>query len=378
MALVPRFTAVAAILWSASFCAACQGCGENHDAPKLDQPTGDIQKQYTAIADTLKRTKGLQGAIDPWVPNDQSAIEIDESGRLHVLRVSLTSANENAGQPVAIEYGILETGVEPVWRRIVQMHEAESPTLLLDRRQTIAAIQGATSADFAFSALIWFPIALAEKAKLRICIPRVAANVRLASDPDGRILALTHQDRDPLVFPKSSGLRILICANGGIQSLVDPISGTAHPKTLPEDYAIHSDAQGMIHVVYKGVRAEAENSGPQLWHLVLDSSGALKSARALGPGTRSTRLLKIIIAPDKQLYVVELHSPPSDMSAFSQNMVQRIFRLDAQANESGALATYFVDPWLQVHVVWFENNEPRYFGPRDFGTAKDSKNNPKN
>jgi len=373
MAHVHRFTAVAAILWSASFCAACQGCKtekQQAPTPDLDKPTADIQTKYTAIADTLKRTKGLwrpKGPIDPWVPSDQPAIEIDEIGRLHVLR---TSVNENSRQPVAVEYGILEAGVEPVWRRIAQFYEAGSPTLLRDRNRTIAAIEGATSTDFAFEALIWFPIAPAEEAKLRVCIPRVAANVRLASDPDGRILALTQQDRDPLALPKYSGLRIQLCANDRFQSLVDPISGTAHPKTLPEDYAIHSDTQGMIHVVYKGVRTEAENLGPQLWHLTLDSNGALKSARALAPGTRSTRLLKIITAPDKQLYVVELHSPPSDISALSQNMVHRVFRLDAQASEDGAPATYFVDPWLQVHVVWFENNEPRYFGPRTFGTAK--------
>lgn len=349
----------------------CSRCTSSVDEDRSrSQSSSNALAAYDIVSRRLQLLNTLRVSntgIVPCIPGRKPAIEVDVDLRIHALRTEPVrqAYDENDDALVPVLYGVIDTDSPPQWRKVTEIYRPESPVLLLDGAQTTGAILGTTTfkKHIAAGAVLVFPLDSTRRSTPASCVESAAAEVRMTSDGNGNLLMVSHEDYEPIEDRYAAGLRVIRCHDGVGEVLASQIPGTLHERTFPRDYAIYAGAIGQIYVVYEGVRSEAEQDGPQLWRLTLDSSGKLLESKALAKGTGSTYALRIIAAPDAQLHAFELYGSRASSDMRSNKLDHRIVPLGVMGRSKGVALNFVVDPWIQAHAIWFENNEPKHHGP---------------
>jgi hypothetical protein len=158
-------------------------------------------------------------------------------------------------------------------------------------------------------------------------------------------------------------LRIYSCRSGKSRPFALEVPGSLHDDSIPNDYAIRVGADGDVHIVYEGRRGDAPRVKKRLWHVTLDAAGALRSEIVLGSGVEHPYFTKIFAGPDARMYVLELYSDRREGDVSPWVIEHRVIALNVADSVRGPAASFFIDPWLRVHAVWFDAGEPRYYGP---------------
>lgn len=358
-----------------SICA-CNRCTSSVDSSATSSPSApSVSDAYDAVTRRLQFLESFRApstGITPSTPANQPAVEVDDDLRVHVLRADSPARTFRSDGPlVAMLYGVIDKDAPPQWRKVAEIYRPASPILLLNGAQITAAVLGTTSLEkgVGVGALL-LPLDSTTVVTPSPCIEQVAAVVRMTRDTSGDFFMVTHEDDDPIADRYATGLRVIRCHDGTGEVLTSQIPGTFHEKTFPQDYAIHVGVAGEIYIVYEGVRREAEALGTQLWRLTLDSKGKLIESKSIATGTDLIYGLKLVAAPDGQLYVFELYGAWKAPNITSDKLNHRILPLGVMARSKGAALNFVVDPWIQGHAIWFENNEPKHLGPDAIPSGK--------
>jgi hypothetical protein len=352
---------------------ACNRCTSSLDAGATGSPSApSVSDAYDIVSrrlQHLERFRAPSTGIIRCVPGNTLAVEVDDKLRVHALRADWPERHYNYDAVlVPMLYGIIDTEAHPQWRKVAEIDYPESPILLLDGVQTIAAILGTTTGKKSRGAgalllLPLNPLDAGAEPKPALCINRAGATVRPTIDENGRVLAVTHEEYDPIEDRYAAGLRVIRCHDGTGEVLSPLIPGTLHEKTFPQDYAIHVGATGEIYIVYEGVRSDAEAEGSQLWRLTLDSKGKLIESKSLARGVDLIYGLWLLAAPDGQLHAFELYGTWTAPNTTSDKLNYRILPLGVMGRKKGSALNFVVDSWIQPHAIWFENSEPKHRGP---------------
>lgn len=345
-------------------------CGTPRVHESTDQSSSPswVSSAFDTVSQRLRLLDNLRGpstSMVPCIPGRKPAVEVDENLRIHALRTEPPRKAHDEDVLAPVLYTVIDTDSPPRWRQVAEVYRPESPVILFDGAQKTGAVLGAMTLKKSATAgaLLVFSLDSAMGTKVVSCADRAGSSVRMASDGNGSIVMVSHDDYDPIEDRYAAGLRVIRCGNGSGEVLAPVIPGTLHEKTFPEDYDIHVGPMGELHVVYEGVRSEAEAKGAQLWHLKLDSNGKLMESRPLANGVGLVYHLKLIAAPSGELFVFELYGSRTPANAISDKLNHRILPLGAMARSKGTGLNFVVDPWIQAHAIWFENNEPKHRGP---------------
>ena len=95
----------------------------------------------------------------------------------------------------------------------------------------------------------------------------------------------------------------------------------------------------------------------------MDSRGKLIESRSIATGTDLVYGLKLLAAPNGELYVFELYGSRTTANSISDKLNYRIVPLGVMGRGKGVALNFWVDPWIQAHAIWFENKEPKHLGP---------------
>ena len=336
---------------------------------RMDEPGPDVRASYESIRRAVAKVGNIERpniGISPAFHGNRVACEVDADRRLHVLRLPRAREPLGSGQPQVLEYAVISGDGNPIWRPLASVYRADAPVLLLEGERIVGGVNGALNPQTGLrgKSFFVFPIGPDGEAQPVACIDEPNAVGRLATTDDGRVLVLSHEYINPLAEVSEIGLRLYSCRDGDTRVVAAPVSGSLHTKSVPKDYAIHVGTRGDIHIVYEGIRQESSPWQNALWHVTLDSKGALVSATALLEGIKFPYLTKVFAGPDSRLYVLEVYGG-SGKAGPNDRFGHRVVPLQVQVDQPGPEARFFVDPWLQVHAVWFQGGEPRYLGPTE-------------
>jgi hypothetical protein len=111
-------------------------------------------------------------------------------------------------------------------------------------------------------------------------------------------------------------------------------------------------------LIYDGFYQSAQDE-LQLWHLRLDTAGKILAAENLGLAPKFIILSEILIAPDGSIYLLVVHFD----ELTRQTLEHKLIKIAGEDIETNKTEYYFIDNWLQLHSVWFDNNQGCYYGP---------------
>jgi hypothetical protein len=342
---------------------------------RMDEPTPEVRTAYERVRRAVSKIgrRGMKATrFSPAIPEHRVACAVDEGLRLHVLRLPPTREPFGTGRSQPLEYAVIEGDDEspPTWRTLAQIHGAEGPELSLRGRHVVGGVLGTLTPQDRRDELhgvsfLLFPVRAKGEALPTVCIKLIYKSGHMTVAPDGQIFVIS-QEYDDIDIPRDVngiGLRIYSCRSGKSRPFALEVPGSLHAKSFPDDYAIRVGADGDVHIVYEGIRGDEPRAKKRLWHVTLDAAGALRSEIALGSGVEDSYLTEIFAGPDAQMYMLEIYTERDQFDVGPWVIEHRVIALNVADSERGPAASFFIDPWLRVHAVWFDAGEPRYYGP---------------
>jgi hypothetical protein len=328
-----------------------------------------IPTQYNHALQMLETIKDMRPRSDifqPLLSRAKIACLFDNEFNLHALRCANNPQDDIPGWH-CLEYLVVnpKTLSTSGWEKISrEIYNPAFPQLLYRNGKLYASVVGAI--DNPEQALklnqheaFVFQFQNRMFNLLGSGLDRVNANVRIEQANHEELYVLGTKWFPPPSSPSFISLRLNSFNTGIKTTLVDPVSGTDVPRSFPKDCAIHVSADGRIHVVYDGFFRNSGNGLPQLWHLILTSSGELENASKIGTAAQNPILTKIFTGADKNIQFLQVFITDREKGKFDHSLLS----LGMKDVKNGQSELYFVDYWLQPHMVWFDGHFYHYHGP---------------
>lgn len=318
----------------------------------------------------LLSSMGLRGRVyAPLRSSFELAGVVDERLHIHVVRLGETGRRE-AGVPRPAEMATVVPGSSFVRFRPItpDLFDPMFPTLAI-RDGTILVGVVAAPAVLERGRLVgrYQAMLVSPSTEPRVPDPilePVNEGIRVALAPNGDAFVLAPAWYPPIISPLAIPLRVAVHRADRTCMVIDPVPGTDSPWSFPRDAAMHVSGDAHIHIVYDGVRGTRRVPGrrppleQRLFHVELAPDGALLAARDLGPAPTHPIMTAILTAPSGRLHVLSIAADAAERSRLGHTLIE----LDA-IDEPGRAEHYLIDPWLQVHGVWFEEQQAHCLGP---------------
>ena len=290
------------------------------------------------------------------------ACDIDTDHRVHAIRI-VGREGEESPHVATIEYALVDPSstAAPAWRPLTgRIFDPHTPWISTHGSNLVAGVLGASEdSDLAARLLAYEMFSIHPEASgatiQAFNFGRVELFVPLALSSDGAVYALARKWFPPPAMPDAMPLRLSVQRGGATHMLADPVPGTEILTSLPGDPGLHIATDGTIHIVYDGVRNGGTPLKPRLWHLTLDATGVLTSVEDLGEALKQPVVRRVLTAPDGHLLLLEVDADGAKLAG-------RIIPLTGTDRSAACVDRYFVDRWLQLHEVKFDDGKPIYRG----------------
>jgi hypothetical protein len=164
-------------------------------------------------------------------------------------------------------------------------------------------------------------------------------------------------------------LKLSKAREGKGKLLADPIDGTSEPKkteqtkrSMVEHYSITTTADGNVHVVFVSTDAEAWNTPHHLWHFVLGPKGKTLQMHRISEVKDGGIMTRVFVGPAGAMTILYVHRVRQGRTLTAQ-LEHGLSQSPVKVTKRGPSNHYFVDRWLQLHHVKFNDGKWTYRGP---------------
>ncbi|MBN8724741.1 MAG: hypothetical protein J0M03_17520 [Acidobacteria bacterium] len=288
---------------------------------------------------------------------------VDDNLSIHALRCGKNSL-EDPLEMQTIEYVCFnsETQTSLQWQALAPtiFHPA-FPTLILSKDQIFALVVGLSKNDkdsdrySRYYAHFW---SIGNDFLDTYPQPLNGA-IKAAVTKSEKLLLVSTSWVPPVAISLSRPLILASYENNQFSILASPLLATDVAGSLPSLIAIYATKKDEIHLVYDGYYQSLKEDGLHLWHVKLDDDGKTLVTEDLGLAPKFPLLSEILTAPDGSIYLLIVY-----FDEFTrQTLEHKLIKFSGQDIENSKTEHYFIDNWLQIHSVWFDDNQIYYYGP---------------
>ncbi len=315
------------------------------------------------LIDKLRGMTSNKEFYNPQLTRSKICCLVDDNLSIHALRCGKTSL-EDAPIMQNVEYIIIseETQQPLQWQPLVPtLFHPAFPILALREGQIFGLVVGLLKNDqdnecySRYYAHCW---SIGNEFLGSYSQP-VNSALKMAISMEGKLLLVSTAWVPPVAINLSRPLNLASYQNKEFSILANPLSGTDIAGSFPSSIAIHITSKNEVHLIYDGCYKSLQSNGLHLWHLRLDTTGEILAVEDLGLAPKFPILSEILTAPDGSIYLLIVHFD----ELMRQTLEHKLIKIAGEDIEASKTEYYFIDNWLQLHSVWFDNSQACYYGP---------------
>lgn len=326
------------------------------------------QENYARLVKLSNKLLNLTSSkkfYNPQLTRNKVFCMVDKNLSLHVLRCGKNSFDDQPSMQT-IEYTtIADENQQIVWQALnPTIFFPAFPVLALYEEKVFASVIGLlkndqTNIDFSRYYAHFWTLNPEENNFLATHPLPLNSALKMAISPSGKISLVSTTWLPQVAIAQSRPLILSSYQNGEFAILANPVLGTDAIGSFPSDITIYITTKNEIHLVYDGFyKSLQENQVKHLFHLKLDTNGKILSVEDLGIAPKFPIISEIITAPNGSLYLLVIYFEEHNR----QMLEHKIIKINGEEIESDRAEYYFMDTWLQIHKVWFEEEQIYYFG----------------
>jgi len=323
----------------------------------------DNYEKLSHLVNKLHSMASNKQFYNPQLTRTKICCLVDDNLSIHALRCGKNSL-EDPLEMQTIEYVCFnsETQTSLQWQALAPtiFHPA-FPTLILSKDQIFALVVGLSKNDkdsdrySRYYAHFW---SIGNDFLDTYPQPLNGA-IKAAVTKSGKLLLVSTSWVPPVAISLSRPLILASYENNQFSILASPLLATDVAGSLPSLIAIYATKKDEIHLVYDGYYQSLKEDGLHLWHVKLDDDGKTLVTEDLGLAPKFPLLSEILTAPDGSIYLLIVY-----FDEFTrQTLEHKLIKISGQDIENSKTEHYFIDNWLQIHSVWFDDNQIYYYGP---------------
>lgn len=328
------------------------------------------QQNYEKLLHSINKLRGMltnKTFYNPQLTRSKICCLVDDNFSLHALRCSKNSLEDRLAME-NVEYALIseESPTTIQWQPLVpSVFYPAFPLLALREKQLFGTTIGLLKNDpenihlSRYYAYLW---SFSSEAHNFLATYPLALNsaLKMVISPDNRLFFISTPWLPPVAIGQSHPLSLVSYQNQDFTILANPILGTDIIGNFPATVAMYISNKSEIHLIYDGYyKSPSPNGLKYLWHLKLDLNGKILAAEDLALAPKFPLLSEIFAAPNGSLYLLVIYFDESTR----QTLEHTLIKIAGEERESDKSEYYFIDNWLQLHSVWFENDQAYYYGP---------------
>ncbi|MBI4854931.1 MAG: hypothetical protein HY819_24290 [Acidobacteria bacterium] len=288
---------------------------------------------------------------------------VDDNLSIHALRCGKNSLDDPL-EMQTIEYAFLslENSSLLQWQALTPtiFHPA-FPILVLGKNQIFALVVGLLKNDKDSARYLrYYAHCWSIGNEFLDTYPQpLNSSIKAAITKDEKLLLVSTNWVPPVAINISRPLILASYENNQFSMLANPIVGTDVAGSFPSSIAIYTNNKNEIHLVYDGYYQLLQDDGLHLWHLKLAANGEILATEDLGLAPKFPLISEIITSPDGSIYLLIVYFD----ELTRQTLEHKLIKILGEDLENSKVEHYFIDNWLQIHSVWFDNNQAYYYGP---------------
>lgn len=303
---------------------------------------------------------------NPQLTRSKLSCLVDDNFSIHVLRCGKNSIEDKLAMQT-VEYAVLteENQTTILWQPLVPtIFYPAFPLLAVREKQVFATVIGLLKNDpdnIKFSRYYAHLWSLSEEEHNFLATYPQSLNsaLKIAISPDGKVFFVSTPWQPPVAIAESRPLILASYQNNNFSILANPVLGTDTIGNFPSTIATYITRKNEIHLVYDGTyKSSQQNELKHLWHLKLDINGKVLAVEDLSIAPKFPILSEIVTSPNGPLYLLVVYFDESSR----QTLEHKLIKISGEDLESDKAEHYFIDSWLQIHRVWFEEDQAYYFG----------------
>lgn len=325
-------------------------------------------EKLSHLIDKLRSMASNKEFYNPQLTRSKIHCLVDDNLSIHALRCGKNSLEDNPTMQT-VEYLFLsqesqETQRSLQWQPLVpSLFHPAFPILALRENQIFGVVVGLLKNDqdnecySRYYAHCW---SITNDFSFLDTYPQTLNTaLKMAISKEGRLLLVSTPWFPSVAINLSRPLILASYQNKEFSILANPLLGTNIAGSFPSSIAIYITNKNEVHLIYDGYYQSSQDNGLHLWHLKLDISGKVLAAEDLGVSPKFPVFSEILTAPDGSMYLLIVHF--DEMTR--KTLEHKLIKIVGEDIETSKTEYYFIDHWLQLHSVWFDNNQSYYYGP---------------
>lgn len=323
----------------------------------------DNYEKLSHLVNKLHSMASNKQFYNPQLTRTKICCLVDDNLFIHALRCGKNSL-EDPLEMQTIEYVCFnsETQISLQWQALAPtiFHPA-FPTLILSKDQIFALVVGLSKNDkdsdrySRYYAHFW---SIGNDFLDTYPQPLNSA-IKAAVTKNGKLLLVSTSWVPPTAINLSRPLILASYENNQFSVLANPLLETNVASSFPSSIAIYATKKDEIHLVYDGYYQSLKEDGFHLWHVKLNNDGKTLVTEDLGLAPKFPLLSEILTAPNGSIYLLIVYFD----ELTQQTLEHKLIKISGQDIENSKTEHYFIDNWLQIHSVWFDDNQIYYYGP---------------